>query len=104
MTTPPTTLHDRLRAELDRRLAVAHNALNGGWESLARWPPPIAAYLDLHDPADAIRRYLGELEVRERHAPGYPGGQVDYDTQVVVDHDFTFTGSAIKDIPLEGGS
>ena len=28
---------------------------------------------------------------------------VDYDTQVVVDHDFTFTGSAIKDIPAENG-
>lgn len=89
-------LQDTLRAELDRRLAVARAAA-------AQYGPcwfitPIRPYTDpillageggndllsagtvdlheahqihiaLHDPADAIRRYLGELEVLERHAP-----------------------------------
>jgi hypothetical protein len=69
VTAPPTTLHERLRVELDRRLAVARAAeVDGGWESLARWLPPLADYLALHDPADAVRRYTGELEVLERHA------------------------------------
>lgn len=68
--TQPDTLHTRLRDEINRRLAIAQNALNGGWESLTRWLPPLADYLRLHDPADAIRRYEGELEVLERHAEG----------------------------------
>jgi hypothetical protein len=29
---------------------------------------PDAAHIALHDPADALRRYAGELEVLERHA------------------------------------
>ena len=94
MTTPPTTLHDRLKAELDRRLAVAKAA--GGWTWMCEQPhdfhallwsrkpdepkiavthgtlnlsAPLRDFVALHDPADAIRRYLGELEVLERHAP-----------------------------------
>lgn len=109
MTTPPTTLHDRLRAELDRRLAVARAATPGPWRvdptatvvpHLRHWNGPgssgvCAAELELiwrgvvanedawhialHDPADAIRRYVGELEVLERHN-GYviPAGHGHY--------------------------
>jgi len=99
VTTPPTTLHDTLRAELDRRLAVARAATPGPWRVCAegsegsRIAPDYrdalgksrfigilngrvqpedgrnAAHIALHDPTDAIRRYTGELEVLERHAP-----------------------------------
>lgn len=108
MTTPPTTLHDTLRAELDRRLAVARAASWDEWrhnpakqwhlpedlplrrrgeEFVAAGPTDSptciaatgpaddpqsmadAAHIALHDPADALRRYTGELEVLERHAP-----------------------------------
>lgn len=74
-----TDLHARLKVELDRRLAVA-NAAAVGWDSAVRiqlnhalgdaeLADAIVAYLDVHDPADAIRRYTGELEVLERHSP-----------------------------------
>lgn len=83
MTTPPTTLHDRLRAELNRRLAVARAATPGPWElgivhgtvmvpergtrlALGRTGAD-AAHIALHDPADAIRRYEGELQVLQQH-------------------------------------
>jgi hypothetical protein len=104
-------LHDRLRAELDRRLAVAKAATPGpwAWEATGQQPNswglgtvvgddgetllsgdvtdiegtevvdavcfqddghiPDAAHIALHDPADAIARYTGELEVLERHLP-----------------------------------
>ena len=97
MTTPPTTLHDRLRAELDRRLAVAKAATPGPWETggigdygwSVHFPhhdgwanmgvetedneqgKADAEHIALHDPADAIRRYEGELEVLERHELAY---------------------------------
>jgi uncharacterized protein DUF6221 len=103
------TLHDRLRADLDRRLAVARAATPGpwAWEATGQkdnsWGLGTvvgddgetllsgdvtdvegaevvdavcyqdngrladAAHIALHDPADAIRRYAGELEVLERH-------------------------------------
>lgn len=73
--------------ELDRRLAVAKNATHA---TINRWAVDVAgpvaslawlgpshdvftsnwmqaAFIALHDPADAIRRYTGELEVLERH-------------------------------------
>lgn len=47
-----------------------------------------ASHIALHDPADALRRYAGELEVLERHFPAadqpdqcrwcYAGGQDEY--------------------------
>lgn len=110
-----TTLHDRIAAELDRRLAVANAATPGPWEhvdyagdpnldvawtestfrgagSVITWgegveagaicapngdlyprsgysPKDDMAHIALHDPADALRRYAGELEVLDRHAP-----------------------------------
>jgi len=89
-----TTLHERIRAELDRRTAVANAASHGGTGEWSR-PDPDHSYgriedenghlvvydegspteseaehIALHDPADALRRYAGELEVLERHAPG----------------------------------
>jgi hypothetical protein len=91
--TPPTTLHERIAAELDRRTAVAKAATPGPWEmrnSEIWWvsrldsedvvidaigpesdpqTEPNAIYFVEHDPADALRRYAGELEVLERHAP-----------------------------------
>ena len=75
MTTPPTTLHDILHAELERRLAVANSATEAPSEVFSvSWPrtagkDALIAYYALHDPADAIRRYLGEIEVLERHKP-----------------------------------
>jgi hypothetical protein len=85
-----TTLHDRLRAELDRRLALA-NAAETFRPSPWNCPGPpfddrvedrfgsgvaydipgdgLGPYIALHDPADALRRYAGELEVLERHFP-----------------------------------
>lgn len=107
--TQPDTLHTRLRAELDRRQELAKAALcdqpwqadeegvdNGSWIG-THWTvwtttddteahiacgltSTDAKFIALHDPADAIRRYEGELEVLERHEPGYPGGEVDYGT------------------------
>lgn len=116
MTTPPTTLHDRLGAELDRRLTVARAATPGPWSAdptgtvcadadlvsdfkggellPIEGPSEVAecyreersgeraanaAHIALHDPADAIRRYVGELEVLERHN-GYaiPAGHGHY--------------------------
>jgi hypothetical protein len=91
MTTPPTTLHERIQAELDRRTAVANAATPGPWTVRGigdfGWavhfeggmPRGIetednkqgrddADFIALHDPADALRRYAGELEVLERHA------------------------------------
>jgi hypothetical protein len=84
-----TDLHARLKVELDRRLAVAKNATHA---TINRWAVDVAgpvaslawlgpshdvftsnwmqaAFIALHDPADAIRRYTGELEVLERHLP-----------------------------------
>jgi len=98
MTTPPTTLHERLAAELARRTAAANAAGTPPPDPAADWqvePTPIkdvyrvvdgdgslvadvlvgeelAAHIALHDPADALRRYAGELEVLERHAPVPP--------------------------------
>lgn len=102
VTTPPTNLHDTLRAEVERRLAVAGAATPGEWRAnhygveSEVWSPELhrvvgrptfevlqsyvtsgrnthasadAAHIALHDPADAIRRYAGELEVLERHVP-----------------------------------
>ncbi len=104
VSTPPTTLHDRLRAELERRLAVARAATPGQWEVggigdygwSVHFPrhdgwanmgietedneqgKADAAHIALHDPADAIARYTGEVEVLERHCradahPHWPG-------------------------------
>jgi len=102
MTTPPTTLYERIRAELARRTAVANAATPGPWTARPYvygpveegWGSPSnfeivalsgtvvhhyphegggiygdadAAHIALHDPADALRRYAGELEVLERH-------------------------------------
>ena len=92
MTTPPPTLHDRLRAELDRRLAVANSATSGPWtnaDPMARdgvFAPAIdgfvvdcdyvhmgpfavhnATFIALHDPADANRRYVADLETLDYH-------------------------------------
>jgi hypothetical protein len=108
MTTPPTTLHERIAAELARRTAVANAATPGPWttsgpDTIAEWSiyalergwmvataevndypdsafPKLrggitgdeanrnAAHIALHDPADALRRYAGELQGLERHA------------------------------------
>ncbi len=101
MTTPPTTLHERIAAELDRRTAVANSADGADWTLVERaeygpkvgeWMREVnhqvwhcddeqdgcpdaargwiaeARHIALHDPADALRRYAGELEVLERHA------------------------------------
>lgn len=66
--TQPDTLHTRLRDEINRRLDNAQATHDdGGWESLARWLPSLAEYLNLNGPADAIRRYEGELETLQRH-------------------------------------
>ena len=73
-------LQDTLRAELDRRLAVAKAATEAAATEApsevfsVSWPrtagkDALIAYYALHDPADAIRRYEGELEVLQRHAP-----------------------------------
>jgi hypothetical protein len=90
-----TDLHARLKAELDRRLAVAgaaeadapspwrygiasprYDAImdrTRSWTfTFAHHYEPstfVVAHVELHDPADAIRRYTGELEVLERHMP-----------------------------------
>jgi hypothetical protein len=84
-----TDLHAQLKVEVERRLAVARNATHA---TINRWAVDVAgpvaslawlgpshdvftsnwmqaAHIALHDPADAIRRYTGELEVLERHAP-----------------------------------
>lgn len=91
--TQPDTLHERIRAEIERRLAVAKAAGSwdwkceqSGWDGLL-WsvkpdepeiaihhgavaaPSPLREHIALHDPADAIRRYEGELETLERHYP-----------------------------------
>lgn len=113
----PDTLHTRLRAEIDRRLAVARAAnaakpgdwvavtthdgssydglsrviavqmtadrtisrhvadgisdvpepVRAGFEDIEPEAADVAEHIALHDPADAIRRYEGELEVLERH-------------------------------------
>jgi hypothetical protein len=113
-----TTLHERIAAELTQQLAVANAATEAtskltGW---INWPggsqrqiglcfddrddPAAIVYLErpqaeaflvvlgLGDPADALRRYAGELEVLERHFPAadqpgqcrwcYAGGQDEY--------------------------
>lgn len=80
-------IHDKIRAEVGRRLAVARAAevgtpspwggndeviydaesssiLVGPWGSL---DDQLLAYLLLHDPADAIRRYEYALKVLRRH-------------------------------------
>lgn len=93
--TQPDTLHDRIRAEIDRRLAVARAATPGPWKAggigdygwTVQFPnhdgwsnmgvetedneqgKADAEHIALHDPADAVRRYEGELEVLERHRP-----------------------------------
>lgn len=73
----PDTLRARLRAELDQRLAVARRAeaeskqyetwVDETWRFLAAMPPHMGAHIALHDPADAIRRYEGELQVLQQH-------------------------------------
>jgi len=95
MTTPPTTLHERLAAELTRRTAVANAAGTppppdpaADWQAEATpikdvyrvvdgdgslvadmlVGEELAAHIALHDSADALRRYAGELDVLERHA------------------------------------
>jgi len=74
MTTPPTTLYERIRAELARRTAVANAAQPLNWSAFGvrtGTPSPNdtawITFLLTHDPADALRRYAGELEVLERH-------------------------------------
>lgn len=95
--TQPDTLHDRLEAEINRRLAVARAATPGPWKARTEYPQtvtsptygpdssdedswvisaalthrpgPDATHIALHDPADAVRRYEGELQVLERHRP-----------------------------------
>jgi hypothetical protein len=88
-------LHKRIRAELDRRTAVANAAeadapspwrygiASPRYDAIMgrdkRWVLTFAhhyepstfvvAFAELHDPADALRRYAGELEVLERHHP-----------------------------------
>jgi hypothetical protein len=96
--TQPDTLHTRLRAELERRLAVAKAATPGPWEwvqmskffalrstieveiggedvrpfvlPVIKNPDPgDRVFIALHDPADAIRRYQRDLKTLERHTP-----------------------------------
>lgn len=83
-------LHDQIRAEVERRLAIARAAdayAPSPWkESEAWWPRPtiedrygsgiaydvpgddLGSYIALHDPAGAIRRYEYALKVLDRHA------------------------------------
>lgn len=100
----PDTLHDRLRAEIDRRLAVAKAATPGPWRwgpidvtksgkralycalqkpfTPGMWPGAVvlkaaeadvypstadAEHIALHDPADAVRRYEGNLDLLSRY-------------------------------------
>jgi len=74
-------IHDQIRAEAERRLAIAREAwleppqtwysvkdltdkhANGG-AGLADFD---AAHIALHDPADAVRRYEYALKVLDRH-------------------------------------
>lgn len=115
----PVNLHDRLRAEIGRRLAVARAAnaakpgywaavtthdgsgydglsrviavqmtadrtisrhvadgisdvpepVRAGFEDIEPEAADVAEHIALHDPADAIRRYEGELQVLKRHQP-----------------------------------
>lgn len=92
----PDTLHTQLNDEIQGRLALARALAKFGAEwiaafysamdewrirtkldreviaDVAPWAAPAedaANYIALHDPADAVRRYTGELEVLERHAP-----------------------------------
>jgi hypothetical protein len=62
-------LHARLKAHIDAGLAIAKAAADDPppWK-LNDWASrPYVAHMRLHDPADALRRYAGELEVLERH-------------------------------------
>jgi uncharacterized protein DUF6221 len=61
-------LHTRLRAAVEERLAVARAAD----QDVARWyatdikdhgEPEVGAFIALHDPADAIRRYEAGLKL-----------------------------------------
>lgn len=83
----PDTLHARLRAAVEERLAAARAATPGPW----RWspnygdpyvadaggipvaPPPIqspdAEFIAANDPAATVRRCEALLRVVERHAP-----------------------------------
>jgi hypothetical protein len=87
-----TDIHDKIRSELERRLAIARYAPRG--QSDGVWSQPDAertpglivdergevvtydegrpdaaqaAHIALHDPADAIRRYEYALKVLDRH-------------------------------------
>lgn len=88
-----TDIHDKIRYELERRLAIARAATPGPWEmrnSEVWWisqdltetevvdaigeesdpqTEPNARFIVEHDPADAIRRYTHALVILERHAP-----------------------------------
>lgn len=96
------TLHDKIRSEVERRLAIARAAAIGGAEWRLEGGPFVAdrhhqlfsvnedgqtitthgytinmsldrrRQIALHDPADAIRRYEYALKILERHEPTPP--------------------------------
>lgn len=124
------TLHARLRAELERRLAVARAATPGPWMSASHTGRKDgialvgrvedrgtgravavlsdadvhqrhrdAEHIALHDPADAIRRYEGELEVLERHAPYPVSGGIGCDHCTRLCHSRSGLGCDSPDAP-----
>lgn len=79
-----TDIHDKIRSEVERRLAIAraadgHELFDGtGIVSMTSpnhpkrtvaLPSHIATFAALHDPADAIRRYAHALKILEDHHP-----------------------------------
>jgi hypothetical protein len=84
-------LRDRIRAEIERRQAVAQAAMPGPWrfnvygiefeawsiaahsvvgrcfEVVGQPRRQTAEHIALHDPADALRRYAAALRVLDRH-------------------------------------
>ena len=88
-----TDLHDKIRSEVERRLAIARAATSGPWDYHTVHPfmdgrvqarigpqgkPKVLAdvmhavdmwHVAEHDPADAIRRYAHALKILDDHHP-----------------------------------
>lgn len=90
-----TDIHDKIRSEVGRRLAIARAATPGPWSGndeviydadsssilVGPWGSigdELLAYVLAHDPADAIRRYEYAQKVLTRHAtkPVWNGGDL----------------------------